>query len=338
VVSGRRPDLRGARGHLSGRRPYVVFNPASGRGRGARRLEIYRSLLDAHLPGYDFGITERAGDEYALADRALEAGHDLIVAVGGDGTWSHVADRVMAHGGDAALGVLPAGTGNDFGRNLDLSFADPEAAVRALASGRERRVDVGFIATPSAPTEIGSGTAAARLATTSEAPRPRHFLNVIGIGFDVAVIDAAAGARFLKGEALYKITALQQLFRFPGAELRAGDGEGFEREARHLMVTVTNGAWFGSGFPIAPEGRIDDGLLHGCLIGDASPFARLKLFNRAERGRHVDDARVTMHSAARFRFEADAPIRFEADGDVFRTEGKTLELAVKRGALTLIGT
>lgn len=337
MVPRRRADLRGARGHLSGRRPFVVFNPASGRGRGAKRLDTYRALLDEHLPGYAFGVTEKAGDEYTLAERAMDDGHDLVVAVGGDGTWSHVADRVMQRDGEVALSVLPAGTGNDFARNLDLSFADPAAAVRALASGRERKVDIGHVLTPSAPTPIGTGAAAGRLATTSEPPRTRHFLNVIGFGFDVAVVDAAASARFLRGELLYKVTALQQLFRFPGVGVRATDAEGEERDAHHLMVTVTNGAWFGGGFPIAPDGRIDDGQLHACFISDASPLQRLGLFGRAEKGKHVGDPRVEIRPSGGFRFDFGAPVRFEADGDVFLTEGSTLELEVKRAALTLVG-
>jgi diacylglycerol kinase (ATP) len=303
----------------------VIFNPASGRGRGARRLSTYRALLDEHLGSYGHASTEAAGDEYALADRAMDEGYDLIVAVGGDGTWSHVADRIASRGADVALGVLPAGTGNDFGRNLELSFSDPAAAVKALATGRERRIDVGFVHTPSAPDD------------DSEAPRSRHFLNVIGIGFDVAVIDAAASARFLRGELLYKLTALQQLFRFPGAPLTATDDTGFERAATHLMVTISNGRWFGGGFPIAPDGRIDDGVLHACLIGDASPLQRLKLFGLAEKGRHVGDPRVELRSAARFHLESDLPIRFEVDGDVFRTEGTALDLEVRPGALTLVG-
>ena len=132
------------------RRPFVIFNPASGRGRGAQRLDTYRALLERHLPGFALGVTKGPGDEYDLADRAMDEGHDLIVAVGGDGTWSHVADRVVAREG-VALGVLPAGTGNDFARNLGLSFSNPEAAVRALAGGAERSVDIGVVRTPSAP-------------------------------------------------------------------------------------------------------------------------------------------------------------------------------------------
>lgn len=333
MVPGGRADLRGAGDALSpegrGRRAFVVFNPASGRGRGARRVARYRELVLEHFPGAEFGATEYAGHEYALADRAIEAGHDLIVAVGGDGTWSHVADRILHSGReDVVLGLLPAGTGNDFGRNLSLSYSDPADAVARLARGTPTAVDVGLVETPSVPAEASK--------LESDGERPRYFINVVGVGFDVAVIDAAAGARFLKGEVLYKVTALQQLFRFPGLPIEFRDGEGLERSRSHLLLTVTNGPYFGGGFPVTPDARIDDGLLHACSIGDASPLRRMALFNHAEKGRHVTDPEVELHTARRFRLTLPGPVRFEVDGDVFRTAGNELSLRLLPGALRVL--
>lgn len=311
------------------RRVHVIFNPASGRGRGAKRMEAYRSLLGERFSHVTFHATQRAGDEYRLADQALEAGCELLVAVGGDGTWSHVADRLLASGRrDVALGVLPAGTGNDFGRNLGLTYGDPADAVGRLATGSPVAADAGRIVTPSGPAEART--------RGSDTVRPRHFINVVGTGFDVAVVDAAAGARFLRGELLYKVTALQQLFRFPGVQLDLEvDGAPPVRK-RHLMLTVTNGAWFGGGFPIAPDARIDDGMLHACAIGDAAPLRRMKLFNRAEKGRHVTEPEVEVLNARRVSVRADGPVRFEADGDVFETEGNELELEILPGALPVL--
>lgn len=333
MVPGRHADLRGAGGGLippaDGGRPlgrvFVIFNPASGRGRGERRIERYLSLLGTHLPGFDHAATSHAGEERELADRAVAEGYDTVVAVGGDGTWSHVADRLAAAERDVRFGLLPSGTGNDFGRNLGLAHGDMEGAVRALAAGRGRRVDVGRIVTPCRPD-----------AHPSQAFEPRHFLNVVGTGFDVAVIDAAAGARFLKGEVLYKVTALQQLFRFPGFQVSLDDGDAFRREGEHLMVTISNGRFFGGGFPIAPGATVQDGLLHACVIRDASPLARAVLFNRAERGRHVGSERVDTHGARRFECRFPAPPRFEVDGDVFVAEGTTLEVEVLPGRLEVV--
>ncbi len=307
------------------RRHYVIFNPASGRGRGARRIDRYRALLEERLPDVTFGTTAGPEGERDLADEALEAGYDVIVAVGGDGTWSNVADRVVASGReDVSLGILPSGTGNDFGRNVGFHPTDASEAVRVLAEGHVRTVDVGRLETSSASEH------------RPDRVEPRHFLNLLGFGFDIAVIDAAARARFLKGELLYKLTALQQLFRFPGIRLGVRSGSGREAGGAHLMLTVSNGRYFGGGFPIAPDGRVDDGKLHACLIADAPPLSRLRLFNLAEKGRHPRSSRVTILDDERFRLTFDAPPRFEMDGDVRTAAEPTLDVRIVRSALRVV--
>jgi len=326
VVPGGHADLRAAGELLTvGRRHFVILNPAAGRGRGGGRLAAYRRLLEERLDDVTLAETTRAGEEGELAKRAVGEGYDVVVAVGGDGTGSHVAHEGVASGRqDVALGILPSGTGNDFGRNFGYDPRSPAEAVRVLAEGHTRSVDVGRVESPSA-SDHRPGTL-----------EPRHFLNVVGFGFDIAVIDAAAKARFLKGELLYKITALQQLFRFDGFRLRVEPASGEAREAMQLMVTVSNGRYFGGGFPIAPGATVDDGLLHACRIGDASPFGRLRLFNWAEKGKHVRSERVEILGDTGFRLTFDAPPRFEVDGDVRRAAESTVELRVLPGALRVV--
>lgn len=303
----------------------MIFNPASGRGRGARRIDTYRRLLQDRLGEVTFATSERPGGEAELAQAAVEAGFKVVVAAGGDGTWSNVADRILASGrDDVAFGMLPNGTGNDFGRNLGFRPAGLEEAVDVLAAGHVRMVDVGRLETPTA-----SGHTPDRFV-------PRHFLNLIGFGFDIAVVDAAAGARFLKGELLYKVTALQQLFRFPGLRLQVRGGGGTVRDDRHLMLTISNGRYFGGGFPIAPKAKVDDGKLHACSIFDAPPLTRLKLFNMAEKGRHVLSDRVEVLDDPSFHLTFDAPPRFELDGEVRLASTTELDARVLPGALRVI--
>ena len=318
-------DVRSDGELLTARRHFVILNPASGRGRGGAQLGAYRSLLDSALPDVTIAPTTRPGEERDLADQGIAEGYDVIVAVGGDGTWSNVADRVVASGrDDVAFGILPSGTGNDFGRNFGYDPRRPAAAVRALAEGHTTLIDVGRLETPSA-----SEHAPDRL-------EPRHFLNLIGFGFDIAVIDAAKSARFLRGELLYKFTALQQLFRFPGIRAEVASADGRVRASDQLMLTVSNGRFFGGGFPIAPAATLTDGRLHACLIGDAPPFTRLRLFNLAERGRHVTSDRVEVIDDSSFRLTFDAPPRFEMDGDVRRSSSAVMEVRALPGALRVV--
>ncbi len=115
------------------------------------------------------------------------------------------------------------------------------------------------------------------------------------------------------------------------------EGERHEgRDGRLLMLTISNARFFGGGFPIAPDAAIDDGKLHACQIGDASPLTRLKLFNLAERGRHVTSDRVEIIDDAGFRLRFAEPPRFEMDGDVRLSRDTTVEVRVVPLALEVV--
>jgi diacylglycerol kinase (ATP) len=310
------------------RRIFVIFNPASGRGRGARRIERFLSLLEKHIPDFTHAGTSRAGEESVLAQQAISEGFNLIVAVGGDGTWSNVADRIVSSGTEnVALGLLASGTGNDFGRSFGLSMGNPDLAVRTLARGVVRSIDVGRI--------ISRGTPVREQAGPVETSKGRNFLNLVGFGFDVAVIKDTAGSRFLRGELLYKVTALKNLFSFSGVPLVL-EGDGPTVDGEQLMLTVSNAPFFGGGFLIAPEAQLDDGLLDACAIGSTPAFTRLRLFNAAPRGRHVRSSHVQMRQSAHFSVRFSTPPMYEVDGELWQAEGNEVILEAVPRALRVV--
>lgn len=308
------------------RRPFVIFNPASGRGSGAKRRGPYLELLQKFFPDVKHATTTRPGEESELATRALaDEAVNLIVAVGGDGTWGNVADSILgSERDDVAFGMLAAGTGNDFGRNFGLGEKSMQDAVRALAEGRQTMVDVGRMTNASVHVATGLRV------------ESRHFLNVFGCGFDVAVIQAAARARFLRGEILYKVTALQQLFRFPGFGFEL-ESSGPTISGQHLMLTISNGPLFGGGIAIAPAAELDDGLLDACAVGDTSAFGRLKLLGLAEAGRHVEHERVSTRQSRRYTVRFDAPPTVELDGDLWQSETSDVHIEAVPKALMVVG-
>ncbi len=314
----RRSDLRGSGNPLKpDRRPFAIVNPAAGHGRGARRIPIYLNLLQRWFGEIDHAATTFQGSEAGLVDQALAHGADLIVAVGGDGTWSHVADRILTSGrSDVTLGLLAAGTGNDFAKSFGLSYGSPEEAVAAIVRGKTERVDVG------------------RVTWASE--EARHFLNVVGFGFDIAVIDAARGARFLKGDLLYQVTALRQLFAFPGLPLELSAPGTDEVRGRHLMLTISNGKVFGGSFRIAPRADVQDGLLDACAIRDAGPLTRAKLFRMVAAGTHEGSDFVEVRRSSSFVVRFDRPERFEVDGDVYAAGSNEVKIEVVPGALRVV--
>ena len=316
------------RSDTDGSHVFVIFNPASGRGRGARRIDRFLSLLEKYMPGFTHAGTSRPGDEAVLADQAIAEGFELIVAVGGDGTWSNVADRIVAAGKDnVTLGLLASGTGNDFGRNFGVSMRKPDLAVQTLSTGVVRSVDVGRVVTSGRPLKAEEG--AATMSTG------RHFLNLIGFGFDIAVIEDTVGARFLRGELLYKVTALKNLFSFQGISLVL-ESDAPTVDGDQLMLTISNAPFFGGGFLIAPGAELDDGLLDACVIGNASPFRRWRLFDAAPKGRHVLSPHVQMRQSARFSARFSTPPKYEVDGEVWQSEGDEVIVEAVPRALRLM--
>ena len=289
---------------------FVIFNPAAGRGRAAVVAADFADRL-ARFGRVEEARTTRPGEETELAQKALDQGFTEIIAVGGDGTWGKVAACIARSGRrEIALGLLPAGTGNDFAKSLGIRSGAVDAAIRGIAEDRRRTIDMG---------RAGS----------------RYFLNVVGFGFDIAVIDDADGFPLLHGDFLYRFCALRQLFKFKGVPIEIADESGAVGRRPHLMLTVSNGNYFGGSFHIAPHAHLDDGRLDAVSILDAAPLQRAALFARVSSGTHGAHERVTIRTASRFTVRFDAPVRYELDGDVYDLEGTRLEIEAVPRALTV---
>lgn len=294
----------------------VLYNPASGRGRGARVIGAIREAFAAH--GFtDVRATAAPGDEARLVREALDDGVGTLVVAGGDGTWGKCAVPLARAGSPARMAFLAAGTGNDFAKNLGLPARDPAALARAIADGApERRVDLGRV-------------------------DDTWFLNVAGFGFDVAVLRASLGARLWRGPALYVATAVRELFAYGGLDACVTTGGGdppadASAWRRHLLLVFSNGAHFGGAFRIAPDARVDDGALDAVLVGDTARWRRLPLLARAMRGTHLADARVRHARAGGFRVAFRAAPWFEADGELHRATGEEVEVASVPAALRVV--
>jgi diacylglycerol kinase (ATP) len=288
---------------------FVLVNPAAGRGRRRARVEQYLALLEKHLGAFEPVITSRAGDETALLDRALSESIDCIIAVGGDGTWGAAADRIVKSGRrDVALGLLPTGTGNDFGKSLGIRHEHAEDVVRAIVDRTTATIDVG----------LAGG---------------RHFLNVIGLGFDIAVIDDAAKTPLLRGDVLYRFCALRQLFFFPGRDVEIEALGEAPIRTRALMLTISNANYFGGSFHIAPRASLSDGRLDAVVIQDAGPLTRARLFSTVSKGRHEGDPHIIARQAPSFAIRFEGELRYEADGEVFAASASPLIVSSVPNAL-----
>jgi len=292
---------------MSQRAPLVLVNPAAGRGRRKARLKDYLKRLEKHIGPFDPVYTSHAGDETRILDTALSRGVEKIISLGGDGTWSETANRVLANGRgrDVSVGFLPVGTGNDFGKSIGIRHENIDAVMRAIADDTTRTVDAGKV-------------------------NDRYFLNVVGMGFDIAVIDDAAKTPLLRGDALYKFCALKQLFRFPGVRLGIAEGSNSpDTWLEVLMLTISNANYFGGSFHIAPRASLVDGKVDLVAIHDAAPLTRAKLFDIVGKGKHEGHDKVTFRTAVSFSIHFQGTLRYEADGEVYSSTSPLVVMSVK---------
>jgi diacylglycerol kinase (ATP) len=286
----------------------IILNPAAGRGRGVQLLPAVEEAF-GRAGVHDIVRTTFSGEEEALTARAIADGCTTIVAVGGDGTWGRVAHAIMASGVDVRLTLVAGGTGNDFAKTIGAPAHDLAKTVELVTNHTMRRVDVGQV-------------------------DDRYFLNTSGFGFDVSVLRKTREIEFLRGNIVYILTALRQLFAFRGFEVRVS--RPFTRGvAPHLMVVIANGRYFGGVFIIAPDASATDGKLDCILFGPASPLRRLKLFGAATKGRHVELDEVEVVRDSRITFEFTEPPYYETDGEIFLARTGTLDYRCIPGGLAL---
>jgi YegS/Rv2252/BmrU family lipid kinase len=285
----------------------AIVNPKAGR--GARDAVLALSRTSSPLGSAEVHLTGGPGEGRDLAREAAEKGYDLVLASGGDGTANEVASGLL--GSRTTFGLLPFGSGNGLGRALRIPL-EPERALEALATAETRLMDVGFV-------------------------NGRPFLNAAGAGFD-AVVGAAfqnhgrnGGRRGLFG---YFQLGLEESFRYraDNVVLEAGS-ERFQ--GRAFIVAFLNGRQYGGGAVVAPEARMNDGLLEVVVFEEAPLLETFLNVPRLFVG-GIEGYRAYRHFSARSAtLVAEEPVRHHRDGEP--EDGTTrIDVTVERRALRLL--
>jgi len=284
----------------------LLVNPTAGKGRAARAVAPVAAHLRAAGATVQVLTGTDAADALARARAAVGDGLDALVALGGDGLVNLAVQAVA--GTDVALGVVPAGSGNDLGRCLGLPLRDPVAAAAVVAAGHTGGIDM------------------AR-ARTAEGERP--FLGVLGAGFDSLVNERANRMRWPRGPQRYNLAMLAELRVFrPLPFVLTLDGERVEDRA--MLVAVGNGASYGGGMRVCPTARMDDGLLEVTVVGPVSRPELVRVFPRVYRGTHVTHPAVTVHHVREVTLASDGVVAY-GDGERFGLLPVTC--TVQQGAL-----
>ncbi len=181
-------------------------------------------------------FTERAGHATELAKNAIDKGADVVVASGGDGTVNEVACAMVDTG--IPMGILPAGSGNGLARSLGISMSYA-LAIRTIIRGNTKLMDVANV-------------------------NDMLFTSIAGIGFDAHVANKFSES-YIRGMISYMKIILNE-FRSYKPMTYTLTIDGIEMEKHALMIIFANGNQFGFNTRIAPDAKVDDGLLDICVI------------------------------------------------------------------------
>jgi diacylglycerol kinase (ATP) len=278
----------------------VILNPSAG---SAADLDDIVAKI-SRLRGVEIRLTTKPGSAARLAKTALAKGRRLIIAAGGDGTLNEVINGVGENLGDAAVGLIPLGTGNDFARTIGVP-PDIEQALELIRAGETRRVDL--------------------VRVTSD--EVRYFVNVSAGGFSGLVNEKLTPQMkktwgplaYLRSAAaaLPELRAYQTTLAFDNAE---------SLRIELYNVVVANGRYVAGGTLIAPDASIDDGLLDIVLIPKRPAAELAVLAAQVALGTHLTSDAIVFRRAAKLTVNSKPGMWFNVDGELVGNEPARFEI------------
>ena len=286
---------------------YLIINPRLGE--NLKKLGDLIAILSAAGWKTDTALKEFGGHTMQLAKDAAEAGYDLVIAYGGDGTLNQVVNGVMsAKKSRSVVGIIPGGTANVWAHEIGIP-EDPVKAALLLINSEGRKVDLGHVDVDYLGQKKEGSTSGGR----------RHFLLMAGLGFDAAVMGHVSTTLKEKiGNAAVALAAAKVLptqHNFP-IEIRtsgAGREEGVLWKGEAVQVIVGNTRRYGNIAELTPEAYIDDGALDVCVItaGDRlNTIEQIVAFLLQRKGNEHSES----FQGAHFRITVPACVELQLDG------------------------
>lgn len=299
----------------------VIANPAAGGGAAERAVPKVVSLLAKYGVDFDLVQTGRPRHAEELTREAVDAGYDVVVAAGGDGTVNEVLNGLMEAksqgAGPCTMGVLCIGRGNDFAYGMGIPHR-LEEGCRALAQGHRRAIDVGRV--------IGG-----------RYPEGRYFGNCVGIGFDAVGSRVASEMTRLSGFPSYIVAVLKTIFLYFQAPLTTVEYDGRILTQPSLLTSIMNGRRLGGGFIMAPTAEPDDGLFDLCMAHEVSRARMFTLIPHFLRGTQATQSPIETARAAHIVVTAlEGVLPAHVDGEVLCTEGQRLEIELLRRGIDVV--
>lgn len=278
---------------------HVIINPTAGNRRAEKiAIQILTRLTELGIDHQAF-YTEYAGHAELLAQQSVRQNVRMVLSIGGDGTAFEIARGLM--NSQTFLGIIPAGTGNDFIKSLHLP-SSPLGVLDFILNHPARPVDVGTI-------------------------NGQIFINVCGIGFDVSVLDYSIKAKkYVRGMLPYLWGVIQTIIHYHSSEIQLEIDGKVVREGQILVCSIANGRYIGGGMPISPESEIDDGLLDIVVINNVKRARMVKYLPGLLSGKILTFKDTVSFRGKHVVVTSKSQMRFNVDGEIFPFEKAVFEI------------
>ncbi|MCB1185612.1 hypothetical protein KDL29_00465 [bacterium] len=269
-------------------------------------LDRFKELLPRVLPGIQIICPEDLKDMQRVVTRSHDT-HELVLVIGGDGTLNRVLQHIDL--GKQVLAILPSGTGNDFATYLGFP-AGLEQRVARLGQLTTQATDIGMIG-------------------------DFRYINSAGFGIDTETLQERERRRGIL-RSNYNLLFLLALSRMQCSQVRVTAGD-FDETGRFYWILGMNSALIGGGTRIAPDARIDDGLIDMLLIRETSKLDMVKLMPAAIKGRHIGRQMVEYRQVQSFRVESEEVIpMLAADGECYEWDSRIVEISCVSAGLRML--
>lgn len=297
----------------------VIANPHAAGGRVKKLWPHIAPRLQARLGEVTVRLTEYAGHATRIASELLENDIELVIAVGGDGTVSEVAngflreDRLIRS--SSRIGILPIGTGSDFQRTLGIP-SDLDQAIEVLAEGRPLAIDVGK----------------ATLVGSDGCERQRYFINLASFGMGGAVAASAKNVlTVLGGQTAFLWATFKTLAAYRGRQVEIElDDSGQTLPFFISNVAVGNGRYHGGGMHACPTAIPNDGMLEVTVIEYLKPFEVVRDIHVLYSDNLYRHPKIRHLRARRIVARSKQPTWVEVDGEPLGCLPLTIEVLPQR--------
>ncbi len=288
------------------KRYLFIINPVAGSGKARAVKDLIEETMNYNLLNYEIVFTTRPREATYIASTYE---YDVVVAVGGDGTVNEVSAGLIDRQ-DLVLGIIPAGTGNDLSRSLNIP-QDPKEAIERLLDGKICKIGMGD-------------------------SNGHNFLNISSVGFDVAVLTNNEIIRKrVKGELAYILAVIYTLLKFKKNQVTI-EIDGQIHHKNLLLLAVGNGKYYGGGMMIMPNANPYDDFLHVCLVKDISNLKALTLFPLIFKGRHLKYKKyIEIYKAKNIKIINQSPTLLNIDGEVLE-EGNEISFKLSDKKISII--